>query len=106
MPILLQKSKIEGLQKSRQSRCLDVSIAARCDGAVTKVPGNDVVPHVARRGKHHRLLKFSFITQKTFATKSATSRHRHLIDHLVSAQQERSERLVDDVKCIRATTEQ
>jgi len=33
-----------------------------------------------------------------------TSRHRHLIDHLASAQQERSERVVDDVKCIRATT--
>jgi hypothetical protein len=34
-----------------------------------------------------------------------TSRHRQLIDHLVSAQQERSERVDDDVKCIRATTE-
>jgi hypothetical protein len=26
-----------------------------------------------------------------------TSRHRHLIDHLASAQQERSERVVDDL---------
>src|SRR5437868_4527224 len=62
------KSKIEQRQKSRESRSLDVSIAATCDGAVTKVPGrflrSDVVPHVARRGKHQQLLKFSFIPPK------------------------------------------
>jgi hypothetical protein len=44
------------------------------------------------------------VSQSLSGPKSATSRHRHLIDHLASAQQERSERVVDDVKCIRATT--
>ena len=57
---MLQKSKIERRQKSRESQCLDVSIAAGCDGAITKVPGrflrNDMVLHVAKRGKHQRLL--------------------------------------------------
>src|SRR5947207_1151831 len=66
--MLLQKSKIERRQKSRESQCVDVSIAAGCDGAITKVPGrflrNDMVLHVAKRGKHQRLLKFSFITAK------------------------------------------
>src|SRR5438477_3533513 len=46
------------------------SIAATCDGAVTKVPGrflqNDVVPHVARGGKHQRLLNFRSSPQKDF----------------------------------------
>src|SRR5205085_6264467 len=74
--IVLQKSKIEPRRKSRESRCLDVSIAARCDGAVTKVPGrflqNDVVPHVARGGKHQRLLKFRSSPQKDFCNNIGT----------------------------------
>jgi len=45
------------------------------------------------------------ITHRDQPLPRSAHKHRHLIDHLVSAQQERSERVVDDAKCIRASTE-
>jgi hypothetical protein len=66
--ILLQKSKIESRQKSRESRFLSVSIAEGLLGIDTKVRGrfasNDMVPRVARLGAHQRFLKFLSINPK------------------------------------------
>ena len=51
------------------------------------------------------------IARRPNMSRWATSRHRHLVDHLVSAQWVNAipvhdyERVVDDVKCIRATIE-
>ena len=68
VPILLQKSKIERLRKSRESRFLETLAAAILSGANTKVGGrlvgNDVVPQVAAREAHQRSLKFSCFTRK------------------------------------------
>jgi hypothetical protein len=62
----LKKSKFERLGKSRESRVLDLSTAARLCIADTKGRGvgNDMVPHVAAREAHQRSLKFSCFTRK------------------------------------------
>src|SRR5260370_23876996 len=79
-PILLKKSKIERLPKSRESRCLDVSTAAMLARGDTKVRGRFfercVVP--SRRGVRNAsavLKKFARQPEKTFSTVSATSCH-------------------------------
>src|SRR6202048_5064946 len=67
VPILLQKSKFERPGKSRESRVLDSSTAARLCMADTKVVvvfvGNDMVPHVAARGAPQQSLKSSCFTR-------------------------------------------
>jgi hypothetical protein len=79
VPILLQKSKIERRQKSRESRFLGISIAARLLGADTKVRGRLCVkrygPSLRKARDASAALKISVHHPKnTFATKSATSR--------------------------------
>jgi hypothetical protein len=77
---MLQKSKIQRRQKSRESQLLDISFAATILGADTKVRGGFCVK---RYGPSHReardasaALKISVHHPKnTFATISARNRH-------------------------------
>jgi hypothetical protein len=76
-----------------------------------EIPGIAHAPR-PRRVKRRKSCRESALPLSADSSRTAlevrfvpTSRHRQLIDHLVSAQQERSERVDDDVKCIRATTE-
>src|SRR3984893_5175189 len=66
--ILLQKSKIERLRKSRESRFLETLAAAILSGPIRRsvvvLVGSDVVPHVSAREAHQRSLKFSCFARK------------------------------------------
>jgi hypothetical protein len=80
-PILLQKSKFERRQKSRETPFSGISVAARLLGADTKVRGRFCVK---RYGPSRREVRDASVAlkisvhhlKKTFATKSAQSRHR------------------------------
>ncbi len=75
VPILLQKSKIERRQKSREGRILDVSLqrsVASIRWSVVVFVRNNVVPRVATYETHQRSQKISLVTQKGF-TLSAPS---------------------------------
>jgi hypothetical protein len=74
--ILLQKSKIRRRQKSRESRFLDISIAARLVGADTKVHGRLGVKRYGpslreARGASAALKSSVHHPKNTFATISA-----------------------------------
>jgi hypothetical protein len=78
--ILLQKSKIEQLQKSRESRFLDISAAAMPCSADTKVRGlfwvNQCGPSRRPARNASAALKiFAVQPKKTFSTLSAQSGH-------------------------------
>jgi hypothetical protein len=65
VPILLQKSKIERYQKSRESGFLDASTAASpIRRFVVVFVRNNEVPHIATHETHQRPWKISFVTQK------------------------------------------
>jgi hypothetical protein len=81
MPILLKKSKIERLTKSRESRYLDVSPAAMLARGDTKVLGRfcERCCGPSRRGVRNAsavLKNFARQPEKTFSTVSAKNRHR------------------------------
>jgi hypothetical protein len=68
--ILLKKSKIEGLRKSRECRMLAISAAARLCSID--------VPQIAALETHERPLEFSnfqSLAKRTFSTQSAMNRH-------------------------------
>ena len=80
MSILLQKSKIERLRKSLESRFLVVSFAAKLCRADAKVHGRFCVKRCGpsrRRGSAAPAVLKNFVRQpkETFATLSASSRH-------------------------------
>jgi hypothetical protein len=74
-PIVLQKSKIERLRKSRESRCLDISIAAMLARADAKVRGRFCAKRCGpsrRRVRNASAAPKNFVRQpeKTFSTQS------------------------------------
>ena len=89
---MLQKSKIESRQKSRESRFLSVSIAEGLLGIDTKVRGRFCVkrygPSCREARRASAVLKISVDQPKnTFATKSAKSGSRTSFDHFVGQRQ-------------------
>jgi hypothetical protein len=82
---LLQKSKIEPRQKSRESRFLSIPIGARLLGTDTKVRNRSCVKLCGPSRREARdasaILKIKAQQPKnTFATKSANSRHPSIAD--------------------------
>src|ERR1700730_17590910 len=83
VPILLQKSKIERLRKSRESRFLETLAAAILSGPIRRsvvvLVGSDVVPHVSAREAHQRSLKFSCFARKRLLQQYQGQSGKHML---------------------------